>query len=69
MCAVSAEAGPHTDSAISLFGLGKLGACMSACMAAAGFRVYGVDINEATVRAVDEKVAPVAEAWSGRPDY
>ena len=48
-------------SNVSLFGLGKLGACIAASMASKGVQVTGVDPDPATVRAVNEKRAPVFE--------
>jgi len=46
---------------VSVFGLGKLGASMTAAMASRGFEVVGVDINEAAVQAMNEGRAPVQE--------
>ena len=46
---------------VSVFGLGKLGACIAATLAARGFDVLGVDIDAAKVRKVNEGVAPVDE--------
>ncbi|HEV2523227.1 MAG TPA: nucleotide sugar dehydrogenase [Candidatus Acidoferrales bacterium] len=47
--------------AISVVGLGKLGAPMAAAMASRGLRVIGVDADEAKVRAINERHAPVFE--------
>lgn len=46
---------------ISVVGLGKLGACTAACLAARGFDVLGIDINRDFVRAINHGVAPVYE--------
>jgi UDPglucose 6-dehydrogenase len=50
---------------ISVFGLGKLGACIAATLAARGFRVLGVDIDPEKVRAVNAGEAPVEEPLLG----
>jgi hypothetical protein len=47
--------------AISVFGLGKLGAPMAACFAAKGFRVVGVDVDERKVQAINRGEAPIFE--------
>ena len=47
--------------AISVVGLGKLGAPMAACFAAKGFRVVGVDVDERKVQAINRGEAPVFE--------
>src|SRR5437870_543224 len=46
---------------ISVFGLGKLGACIAATLAARGFEVLGVDIDPEKVRKVNEGAPPVEE--------
>lgn len=46
---------------ISVFGLGKLGASMVGCFAAAGYKVIGVDVNSDVVAHVSNKQAPVPE--------
>jgi UDPglucose 6-dehydrogenase len=46
---------------LSVFGLGKLGACMAATFAGSGFDVLGVDINPETVRKMNAGEAPVDE--------
>src|SRR5436309_7765160 len=46
---------------ISVFGLGKLGACIAATLAARGFDVLGVDIDPEKVRKINEGVPPVEE--------
>ena len=48
-------------SNVSLFGLGKLGACIAAAMASKGFRVTGVDPDHAKVSAINEKRSPIFE--------
>ena len=46
---------------LSVFGLGKLGACMAATFAQRGFDVLGVDINPEAVRKVNAGFPPVDE--------
>src|SRR5215470_7449307 len=46
---------------ISVCGLGKLGACIAATMAARGFEVLGVDIDPAKVEKVNQGLPPVEE--------
>jgi len=46
---------------LSVFGLGKLGACMAATFAERGFDVLGVDINAEAVRKINAGEAPVDE--------
>jgi UDPglucose 6-dehydrogenase len=46
---------------ISVFGLGKLGACIAATLAARGFDVLGVDIDPEKVRLLNEGQPPVQE--------
>jgi UDPglucose 6-dehydrogenase len=48
-------------TALSVIGLGKLGACTAACLAARGFDVIGVDINEDSVGAINRGEMPVYE--------
>jgi UDPglucose 6-dehydrogenase len=48
-------------TAYSVVGLGKLGASMAAAIAARGFPVVGVDVNELAVAAVNAGEAPVYE--------
>ncbi len=50
---------------LSIIGLGKLGAPMAAVMAHKGHTVVGVDVNPATVEAVNEGCAPVNEPGLG----
>jgi UDPglucose 6-dehydrogenase len=45
----------------SVFGLGKLGACIAATLAARGFDVVGVDIDAEKVRRINEGLPPVEE--------
>ena len=40
--------------AVSVFGLGKLGACIAATLAQRGFEVLGVDIDEEKVRRLND---------------
>ncbi len=51
----------EADSAVSVVGLGKLGAPMVACFASRGKKVIGVDRDERVVRLVGEGRAPVFE--------
>jgi UDPglucose 6-dehydrogenase len=46
---------------ISVFGLGKLGACMAATFAQRGFDVVGIDVDPEKVRLVNEGLPPVQE--------
>jgi UDPglucose 6-dehydrogenase len=46
---------------LSVFGLGKLGACMAATFAERGFNVLGVDINPEAVRKLNAGEPPVDE--------
>jgi UDPglucose 6-dehydrogenase len=46
---------------VSVFGLGKLGSCIAATLAARGFEVLGVDIDPQKVRNINEGVPPVDE--------
>jgi UDPglucose 6-dehydrogenase len=47
--------------AVSVFGLGKLGACIAATLAARGFEVVGIDIDVDKVRRINEGLPPVDE--------
>lgn len=47
--------------AISVIGLGKLGAVIAACFADKGFTVVGVDVSKRNVDAIDKGEAPVVE--------
>jgi UDPglucose 6-dehydrogenase len=46
---------------LSIIGLGKLGSPMAAVMAAKGFSVIGLDLNDKFVAAINEGTAPVQE--------
>jgi UDPglucose 6-dehydrogenase len=46
---------------ITVVGLGKLGSPMAACLAARGYTVIGVDVDDAKVTAINEGRAPVFE--------
>src|SRR5205807_5835752 len=46
---------------VSIIGLGKLGAPMAAVMAAKGFEVVGLDLNDKFVAAINKGLAPVEE--------
>ena len=46
---------------MSVFGMGKLGACMAATLAERGFSVLGVDINAEAVRKINAGEPPVNE--------
>lgn len=46
---------------ISVFGLGKLGACLAATLAQRGFHVVGIDVNPESVRRINAGEAPVEE--------
>jgi UDPglucose 6-dehydrogenase len=59
MLRVPAEVPART--ALSVVGLGKLGACTAACLAARGFEVIGIDIDEGSVRAINRGETPVYE--------
>lgn len=50
-----------TIQSASVFGLGKLGACIAATLAARGFEVMGVDIDAEKVRRINEGLPPVEE--------
>jgi UDPglucose 6-dehydrogenase len=47
--------------AISVIGLGKLGACIAACFADKGFKVVGADVSHRTVELINKGQAPVVE--------
>jgi len=47
--------------AISVIGLGKLGACIAACFADKGFTVVGADVSARTVGLINKGTAPVTE--------
>ncbi len=48
-------------TAISVIGLGKLGACTAACFAYKGHEVIGVDVDRRTVDLINQGQAPVVE--------
>ena len=50
-----------TIQSASVFGLGKLGACIAATLAARGLEVVGIDIDAEKVRRVNEGLPPVEE--------
>ncbi len=50
-----------TIQSASVFGLGKLGACIAATLAARGFEVVGIDIDAEKVRRLNEGLPPVEE--------
>ena len=50
-----------TIQSASVFGLGKLGACIAATLAARGFEVVGIDIDPEKVRRVNAGLPPVDE--------
>lgn len=48
-------------TSVSVFGLGKLGACIAGSLAKRGFNVVGVDVDAAKVDAVNRGLPPVEE--------
>ncbi len=50
---------------VSVIGLGKLGASMAAAFASRGLDVIGVDVNQGTIDAVNQGLAPVQETNLG----
>ncbi len=52
---------PASIKKVSVIGLGKLGAPMAAALASRGYPTIGVDVNPASVEAVDAHRAPVGE--------
>ena len=48
-------------TSVSMIGLGKLGICMAAAIAARDHTVIGVDVVPETVRKVNAGIAPVVE--------
>jgi len=55
------------QTAVSVVGLGKLGACMAAAIASQGVCTIGVGVNPASVEKVRQKLAPVFEPGLARP--
>ncbi len=53
-------------SSLSIIGLGKLGAPMTACFAARGFTVHAVDLNPQKVDSIARGVPPRQRAWPCR---
>jgi UDPglucose 6-dehydrogenase len=54
-----------TIQTASVFGLGKLGACIAATLAMRGLRVTGIDIDADKVQRVNDGLAPVDEPLLG----
>ena len=48
-------------NSVSVFGLGKLGLPIVACLANNGYKVIGVDINSNNVESVNQRKTPVYE--------
>ena len=46
---------------ISIIGIGKLGLCVAACLAARGYKVIGVDKDPVTIKAVNRGKSPIYE--------
>lgn len=53
--------GSSSVQAISVFGIGKLGAVVAGCHASRGFSVIGVDVNRHSVECCNRGVPPVQE--------
>jgi len=51
----------QTIQNIGVVGLGKLGACVAACLASRGFDVIGIDADQAKIEAIQNGRAPVEE--------
>lgn len=67
---VGAAAAPMLDAgpalpAISVIGLGYVGAVSIACLANLGFRMVGVDVSLEKVRAIKEGRSPIVEERLG----
>ena len=58
---MTASEGRGKIERIAVFGLGKLGAVVAGCHAAAGYNVVGVDVIEATLEKVKAGKPPVSE--------
>jgi len=50
---------------ISVIGIGKLGLCTAACFSSKGYQVIGVDVNRATIDAVNSGRSPIYEPGLG----
>ena len=48
-------------NSISVFGIGKLGLPLAACLANKGYQVIGVDLNQSVLKAVNEGKSPYYE--------
>lgn len=51
----------HSESGLSVFGLGKLGCTMLACFAHKGWKVIGVDINPNFIDSINSGHSPIYE--------
>src|SRR5689334_11925233 len=54
-----------SDLVLSVVGLGKIGSPMLACLAACGYRVIGVDVDERSLELIRNGRAPVPEPGVG----
>jgi len=52
---------PPQSETMSVVGLGKLGSCLAATLANAGYSVIGADLDESVVEALNEGQSPVPE--------
>ena len=52
---------PASDTKICVFGLWHLGSVISACLADLGFNVIGLDLNQDTIKKLNEGKAPIYE--------
>lgn len=52
---------PINIHAISVIGLGKLGAPLAVCLASKGFRVVGVDVDNNRLKSINKGIPPVFE--------
>ena len=48
------------EKKISVVGLGKLGLPFVACLAEAGFKVIGIDINEKNINLLNKGISPIS---------
>ena len=53
--------GSSSIEAISVLGIGKLGAVVAGCLASRGFPVIGVDVNRHSVDSCNRGVPPIQE--------